>query len=468
MPINIPSGLYTGGRSTFDTSPMTTQILKEDALEKARKAAEQKAAKAAIDKNYERMQNAINVAGVRNIDIDDVKDPATGNVVAPGLKTQGENLLKKWTVDGKIDPVELNNYKFLVEQSKGYLKEGEKMHQGVVSGKLLPKKGDVEVVATQGRSMFDPNFKAYTEADMPASIPDLDEDKWNKGLFGSTKPLTQISQRVLPGNNQYETIYGYSNKEMKDFADIAASQVKTNPSALKRFTEKANDDSFKRVALPLFQKFYGAKELIDTPEKAAAASAILEAQTRKERQESSIYRAPRMAEWEYKLATGADQEDENSLNRWVANAAEQPPVPLKNAKGKATIISGLTIGGQKYEGKTISVPVEITDRFTVDKGYPTEQVPISFMLTKDKQKVIPIYQKTKEGKKQFTESGNIKLDTDSPYSRPMDIQDFKTQLAPSILRKKTSGQQITAPVNSTAPIQTGSSKTEKTAKRKYD
>lgn len=295
MPINIPSGLYTGGRATFDTSPMLkaiSDLSRLDALERKRKAAEEKAAREAIEKNYERMQNAVNVAGVRNVDIDDIKDPATGNVIAPGLKTQSENLLKKWTAAGRIDPMELTNFKFLVEKSKGYLREGEKMHQGVVSGKLNPKKGDVDVIAAQGLSMFDPNFKPYTEADMPASIPDLDEDKWNAALFKDTQPTTQVGSRYRQGGSQIEITYGYSKKDKKNFGDAAASKVGGDPSAEKYFTEKMNDPSFRKIALPLYQQIYGKNEDINTPQKAAAASAIMKAEQIKRLDTTQIHYAP--------------------------------------------------------------------------------------------------------------------------------------------------------------------------------
>jgi len=56
MPINIPSGLYTGGRATFDTSPMTTAILKD--------LASQKAAKEAIVKNANNLYKQLNSVSI--------------------------------------------------------------------------------------------------------------------------------------------------------------------------------------------------------------------------------------------------------------------------------------------------------------------------------------------------------------------------------------------------------------------
>lgn len=461
MPINIPSGLYTGGRSTFNTSPMTTAILKENALEKARKAAEQKAAKAAIEKNYEKMQTALNPAGARNVDIDDVKDPATGNVIAPGLATMGRNMIQDFIKSGNIDREKMMNFQFAVQQSKNLGKEEDAMHQAALNEKALPTKGDVNLIEEIGYSMFDTRHKPHSVGEMPLFVKDLDEDKWNKAIFGSTKPLTPIGKAtMLPGGNTMQRILGYSDKEMKDFADISASLVRTNPSALKTYGEKANNKTFIDLALPLYRKFYGANAEIKTPEDAARASTILEAQGRKEKQESSIYRAPRMAEWEYKALTGGEAaQNELYLNRFIENSYQK-------GKGRTA-----TIGGQNYSGKDISVPVSMTDRFTVDKGFATEQVPISFMITNDKKTVIPLYQKRDEsGKKQFTASGNVILDTNSPYSKPMDVQSFKTELAPFVLRKKTSGEEITEegiPVQSTTP-QTKSTKAVKATKSSTD
>lgn len=461
MPINIPSKLYTGGTYAFDTSPMTTQILKQQALEKAQKAAEQKAAKAAIEKNYERMQTALNPVGARNVDIDDVKDPA-GNVIAPGLATMGRNMLKEFAASGKIDREKLMEFQMAVQRSKNLGKEEDAMHQAALNEKALPTKGDVNLIEEIGYSMFDTRHKPHSVGEMPLFVKDLDEDKWNKGIFGSTKPLTPIGKAtVLPGGNTMQRILGYSDKEMKDFADISASLVSTNPSAIKTFTSKANNPVFKQLALPILKKYYGANAEIKTPEDAARASVLLEAQGRKEKQESSIYRAPRETEWEYKRRMGITGKDDNTyLEKYIDTSTE---VLAKNAAGKSVPIRGVTIGGKTYQGNLISAPAGVLSSYIVDKGLETEKVPIGMFKTSDGSKIFPIYQKTKEGQKQFTGSGNIILDQENPYAG-QDRQAYKTTLAKEVIPKKTYGEEITETEIATPPISTKAAKPTKKAK----
>ena len=434
MPINIPSNLYSSGRATLDTTPLVNYVLKDQAAKKA--------AKEAVLKSANDLYKGLNPAGVRQQDLQDPSDPSRG--LLPKMQN--------WYNQAKAGSIDFGTYKEMqaeIERSKQQGKEqldiGGMVQQNKIE--LDEKHGDVTKMSEKNLSIYDPRHKPWRQGDLSPFVPELDEQKFYGSVFGASKPQTYVGKKLDRETNRYFMTKEFTIDEQKKFGDQAAALVNVDKSAAKTFTKQTTNPVFLAEAIPVYKEVYGVdysqKPEEFTADKAAAAATIIRARGMRESENIAKYVEPKESEWEYKRRMGiTDGVDDNYLNEWLKNAQAAPPVPIKGKGGKSLNITRVSLGGNMYEGKTISVPTGIIDKFTVDKGKETEIVPMSFFMAGEK--VIPLYQKTDEnGRKLYTPSGNIIFDTESPYSVPMDFQAFKAELTPFVLRKKTSGLQQT-------------------------
>ena len=360
--------------------------------------------------------------------------------------------MQNWYNQAKAGDIDFGTYKEMqaeIERSKQEGKEqldiGGMVQQNKIE--LDEKHGDVTKMSEKNLSIYDPRHKPWRQGDLSPFVPELDEQKFYGSVFGASKPQTYVGKKLDRETNRYFMTKEFTIDEQKKFGDQAAALVNVDKAAAKTFTKQTTNPVFLAEAIPVYKEVYGVdysqKPEEFTADKAAAAATIIRARGMRESENIAKYVEPKESEWEYKRRMGiTDGVDDNYLNEWLKNAQAAPPVPIKGKGGKSLNITRVSLGGNMYEGKTISVPTGIIDKFTVDKGKETEIVPMSFFMAGEK--VIPLYQKTDEnGRKLYTPSGNIIFDTESPYSVPMDFQAFKAELTPFVLRKKTSGLQQT-------------------------
>ena len=423
MPINIPSNLYSGGRVTVDTTPFVNIVIKDMAAKKA--------AKDALVKSADALNKSLNYAGVRQQDLKDYTDEA--GKVYPGI----ENRATQWynnAVSGKADMTEYRNLLNDIETSKQRVKIHNDLTNAVLDKKVDPTIDDIHVLSKIELPIQYPGSRKadnteYTLADMPAFIPELDENKWEKSVFGNVKP-TQIQQQVpIQGTDRYDLVRGYTPQEKANFATTAASLVKVDKSAEKQFTRLMRDDNFVANATPALQSVFGKNAIINSPATAAAADAIL---TANQKAESQSYAKPTdqfaLARLKHELAIGKEEDVEGTLNAWLDDAY--------NSSKKEVVT---TIRGNKYQGKVIDVPIDVRNKYQFnikDKdNNDVTVIPDAFVLTNDRKNVIPqFYKKDDKGEPILTKDGNIQLDRNI-YSNPIDIKNFKVDLS-NVLPKK--------------------------------
>lgn len=116
--------------------------------------------------------------------------------------------------------------------------------------------------------------------------------------------------------------------------------------------------------------------------------------------------------------------DDAVLNTFIKNTYDNGDKEVKN----------VYLDGKDYKGRIVDLPKEIKDKYIVDKGYETEAVPDAWLLTDDKQKIVPMFYGEK------TSTGN-KLKT-NPNSKPIDIQNFKVDLGKLLLTQKQRGGEV--------------------------
>jgi len=275
MPINIPSGLYTGGRATFDTSHFTNVILKDQAAKKA--------AKEAVVKSANDLYKGLNPAGVREQDLKDPSDPSRG--LLPKMQN--------WYNQAKAGNIDYGTYKEMqaeIEQSKQEGKEqldiGGLVQQNKIE--LDEKHGDVTKMSEKNLSIYDPRHKPWRQGDLSPFVPEFDPASRNafmSAAIGKAVPLPDISTSVNKGGYTYITDR-FDTETLKQIADKAATFLPGSKKATKYYKNQLTNPEFIATAVDAYQSVYGANAQITTPEEAAKADAIIEAR---------LYEKPRVA-----------------------------------------------------------------------------------------------------------------------------------------------------------------------------
>ena len=429
MPINIPSNLYSGGRVTLDTTPIVNTVIKDMAAKKA--------AKEALVKSTDALNKNLNYAGVRQQDLKDYTDQ-TGKTYS-GIESRAT----KWynnAISGNTDMTEYRNLLNDIEASKQRVKTHNELTQAALDKKIDPTIDDIHVLEKVNLPIQYPGSRKvdnseYTLADMPAFIPELDETKWDKSVFGNTQPTNIIKQVPIKGTDRYDLVRGYSNQEKANFAQTAAGLVNVDKSADKQFRRLMRDETFLANATPALQSVFGKDAVINSPQTAAAADAILRA-NQKAKTESFAKPTDQFALARYRHGLGQGGVDANGiLNKYINDAY--------NASKQSVYT---TMRGNKYQGKVIDVPIDIRTKYGFetkdDKGNTISVVPDAFVLTHDKKTVIPqFYEKDENGEPVLTTGGAKKINRNIS-SNPIDIKNFKVDLGGILLPKKTYGGEV--------------------------
>lgn len=268
MPINIPSGLYTGGRATFDTSPMTNAILKD--------LASQKAAKEAIKKNANNLAFKLNSAGIRtDVDLPEWNRRAT-----------------EWYNNAVAGNIDYGQYQKLINEAEQSRNRGKFVAE---SGKLANDEkiemdeNDVAVINNANKSIYDPtSYKEgggeYGVGDLSPNIKTLNPIQRNalanSLLSGVPKEIDETKlTKTAEGYIQYTS--EIKNDKIKNVADRALPLFSTR-EMLKTGKQLRLDPEFMSVARPAFKEIYGQDAEIDSPQKALQAEIILAAKTKGE------------------------------------------------------------------------------------------------------------------------------------------------------------------------------------------
>ena len=279
MSVRIPSGLYSQGQATLNTSDFTKNVIKDITAKKA--------AKEAVIKKADAIAKTINTAGVREQDLANPADPNEPRLNAE-IKNWYDNSKK-----GNVDLVEYNNILHKVDQSKQRAKFQVDLGKAAIDHKYDPDDDDIHVNSLIDKSIYDKtSFKAdgteYGWLDLPANVPQFDPAKQTtffSAVRGKSKPTYQEDDaRVDNVTGDIFIPMAYGDSELKSQAEIASHLIDGSMEAKKYYNKMFEKDS-QGVRTPAlkkeyqdlnesYQSIYGANEVIDTPEKAAKADAI--------------------------------------------------------------------------------------------------------------------------------------------------------------------------------------------------
>ena len=264
MPINIPSGLYTGGRATFDTSPMTNAILKD--------LASQKAAKEAIVKNASNLYKQLNAAGVRQQEL-------------PKLNLR----MTEWYNNAKSGNVDYGRYQELlneIEQSKNRAKKIAKIGELSQSGKFENDENDVAMVDKLNKSIYDPD--SYLDGgrepeigDLSQYVPQFDPTKQSQAFaVASSKAKPTYNESKSRIDNVTGKVYlpkEFKEDDIKGIAEGYGNLLLGSREMQKHYKNAIKSPEFMTEAEIAYQSVYGQGAKITNAAEAAKADAIMKA-----------------------------------------------------------------------------------------------------------------------------------------------------------------------------------------------
>lgn len=313
MPVLIPSGLYSSGKFRVDISPLERVVKQREA--------EKKAANDAATKYFNTLKDKVNTAGVRDVDLQG-KDGLNAKI--NNWVSWGSSNIEKIAKGGADYANFLKGYQTImsdIDKSKQAYKVQEDLGKFKAEGKYDPDADDLKVLEHFGKSIYDKDFykqdgTMYGWADLPSNAPQFDANSKSKFLtesIGGKKPTANFNtKRTDENTHRIFVTEEFDNDALKGISDNAANLFYTDKKAQKFYKDILSNKDWLTNAQKGFESVYGTGQIIDTPEKAARAEAIMYAKL--VRGETS-YEDPAYAE---KMKKEAEQRQEQR-NKEAAN-----------------------------------------------------------------------------------------------------------------------------------------------------
>lgn len=496
--VHNPSNLYGGNAVVVNSQPSTNLAIQL--------LAKQQAKKDALNQYYSKLSDntATEEDKMRPIDIQEGWGKKLNDYQTFFMNPDNKSKILKPSLDGYKT---LNQFNAMhtdliadARNSKDRLAQEKLVNVHRLSGKWNPTDNDMNETHNLSKSIYDPT-RLVNENDpttgMPitrepsvnnlsVNVPAYDankESQFSKSAIGGVKTGKTYDESNARVDKKTGEIYlpykeGYTPEAMKSIADNAgrAASVKNTPANV-YYDHLKDDANFVSSANPAYQSVYGktnpdgSENIIDTPQKAAAADYLIKsAQSGKTGEDKvtdwqtkqrlgqqfgmnkmyandALIRGRQQLGLKYREAASdynraaTSGEQEGILNKYIDNS-----VNAGTNKFKGTQFDGANIGGTHYEGKLIDVPHEVKyengiylgkDKQGNDLGW---KYPDSYMVTNDKKIFIPIFfEKDKNNNPLKTPSGHFIIDQDT---KPKDIQQLKVPLAKALLTKKQTGGEV--------------------------
>lgn len=284
MAVSIPREIYTLGAVQFNTQPLAQlqgQLL-------AKKAAKEEA----LNKYYSDMQGKINLAGVRNQDLQGQFG---------GINQDIENWKQSWLLNkdaiskgGLAQQEHLSKFQDIlrkIEQSKNRAKTELNLGEMKAKGQYDPDDDDLQVQQKISYSIYDPrSYKEdkvteYGIGDLSPAIPDFDASKQNqffsavqKGKVAGEVADTSRTPTIEKGTGYVITPFKkeFSKEQVISMANDAGELVKADRVSRKYYNKILNNpksEEFIRLKQSYDTYFPGG--IMDTPEEVAKADAAL-------------------------------------------------------------------------------------------------------------------------------------------------------------------------------------------------
>lgn len=280
-----PSNLYSGGQVVLDSTPYLKMQMQKQAKELA--------AQDAMAKHYEDMVGKINPDGVR---VDE--QPAVEKMLADvqGFFMQNKGDIISGGAKSREFAEKMSKVKSFVAASKDLGKRQMNVLDEIAKGKIKFTDKDIPIYEKVfARLDLDdpavyknPQLKQrYSELDLPALQPAATVKElrdFDKMLFSDAE------KRATPGKSPIFKIddsgqvvmeYRLDDEAIKDVGEKAYSLASSDIRVNKAYDNLLGDVEWLKERTPIFQKYYGGKAIIDTPEEAARADKMYEASKKK-------------------------------------------------------------------------------------------------------------------------------------------------------------------------------------------
>jgi hypothetical protein len=277
MPVLIPSGLYSQGRFKVDLSPID-QVVRQ-------RQAEKKAAGDAAMKYFSSLKDKINTSGVRTVDL----EGGLQNQIDQWIN-QGTSNLDQISKGGQAYSDFLKGYQGIlnnIEKSKSRAKFETDLGKAAFDGKYDPDVDDLHVLDKISKSIYDPasykqdGVSEYGFADLPANVPGFDPNKQNQfftAAFGKAKPTyDEKNARIDNATGDIFIPKEYTDSDVKSIADNALNVFYGDKVAQKYYKNQLANAGWLKKANDAYESIYGAGQVVDSPEKAVQADAIMRA-----------------------------------------------------------------------------------------------------------------------------------------------------------------------------------------------
>lgn len=267
----VNAGMYNGGAVVFNSAPFAQYFLQQQAKKKAESDAQ--------DKYYQDQMKAVTPTGMRAKDIEGGWSKKLQQWQEIGIKNK--KALLNPALDGYRTLNEFNRLgnelKSDIERSKQAAELEATIGKAKLEGKFNPSDDDKEIQDDFSRTIYDPNRKGYTLNDLSINRPPFDVTKF----ISSVTAGRQRSKFVDPANTIYDNKHGtatfttreeYTPEDIRQIALNAPLVAAQDPAGRAAFQRM-----YKSEALPQLQEAYSKyfPGIVDTPEKAAAAYAIM-------------------------------------------------------------------------------------------------------------------------------------------------------------------------------------------------
>ena len=294
MALQNHPALCTGGAERFQypSANLYAQML-------ARKQARQEA----LDQYYQNLHKNINPAGMRTQDI-------TGGFSQKVQGWEKHFMENKQRIQNPKNPEDRNTaienqsmYQDLlmdIQKSKEPAAHEMEYAKFILSGKGNPTENDMKVAHALSASIYsrehykdDAMTQPYTINDFDLNVPQFDPKQQEEFYKAATQGLTagktydekSIRRDKTSGQVFIPYEQSYSSEQLKTIADKAGSLVEGSRSAKVHYENLLHDKNFFDAANKAYQSVYGAKEVVDTPKKAAQAATIIAAQNERNKGE---------------------------------------------------------------------------------------------------------------------------------------------------------------------------------------
>lgn len=441
----VNAGMYNGGAVVFNSAPFAQYFLQQQAKKKAESDAQ--------DKYYSDQMKAVTPTGMRAKDIEGGWSEKLRQWQELGIKNKKQ--LLNPSLDGYKTINEFNRIgnelKSDIERSKQAAEIESTIGKLKLEGKYNPSDDDREIQDDFSRSIYDPNRKGYTLNDLSVNRPPFDVNGFmTKLTTGRSRNKIVDTQNAVydekHGQAVFSTIEDYSPEVVKQIATNAPLVAAQDPAGRSAFQRMLKSDS-----LPALQDAYSKyfPGMVDTPEKAAAAYAIMNLPKPTISQETKNFtdkdadlrRAKELARYN----SGLNQE-EIKLKQKLENEAKTTPGAGDNivTKHLDTLVNNAVKKGEKWEatihGKPnsfykLDVSPELAKSLTVEDAAGQKRSPNGIGVDKNGNfyGLYWKYKKDNDGNWVFdkTKSGNYKLESD--LTMPISRTSFQASYANAIL-----------------------------------